>query len=400
MTLPSSQPDILPSASSTAAMPLTGLSARISGLYLAVYLHFGFFGFLPLWLSATGATPGEIGILMAIPLMLRLLTVAPFSAWAGRTGRVRNAIAFTAVGSAALITLLLGQPDHLGRILIVVAFSTTWDQIPVLTDAYAVMAVRRNGLDFGRLRVWGSIGAVVSSAGAGWMFGLTGIAALPWLVAALLILPALVTLALPSDRIATDAVGVTPGSWRQVIGDRTLMRLIVAAALVMASHGVLTSFGPIQWAGRGISTGVIGMLQAVAVSAEIVAFWFGSKLLGRRDPGVLIWMGGCVAILRWIVMASDPPAAILFVVQLLQGVTATGAILGTMLVIAKRVPLASSAAAQGLNAVLLGLALAATTAGSGLLWQRGVPIAYLAMAALAALAVVLAWPRSPAGFLD
>lgn len=396
----SSRPHLLPPAAPSAALPRSGLSARIASLYLAVYLHFGFFGFLPLWLSATGATPGEIGLLMAIPLMLRLVTVAPFSAWAGRTGRVRNAIAFTALGSAALITLLLGQPDHLGRILIVVAFSTTWDQIPVLIDAYAVMAVRRDGLDFGRLRVWGSIGAVVSSSGAGWVFGLTGIAALPWLVAALLLLPALVALALPSDRIATDAATAASGNWRQVIGDRTLMRLIVAAALVMASHGVLTSFSPIQWAGRGISTGVIGMLQAVAVSAEIVAFWFGSKLLGRRDPGVLIWMAGCVAVVRWIVMAGDPPSAILVVVQLLQGVTATGAILGTMLVIATRVPLASSAAAQGLNAVLLGLALAATTAGSGLLWQHGAFTAYLVMAALAALAVALAWPRSRAARPD
>ncbi|USU05663.1 MFS transporter [Sphingomonadaceae bacterium OTU29LAMAA1] len=399
MTL-SSPLDILPEEVAPATMPHSGLAQRISGLYLAVYLHFGFFGFLPLWLSATGATPGEIGLLMAIPLMLRLVTVAPFSAWAGRTGRVRNAIAVTALGSAALITLLIGQPNHLGRILIVVAFSTTWDQIPVLTDAYAVMAVRRVGLDFGRLRVWGSIGAVVSSAGAGWVFGLTGIAALPWLVAGLLILPALMTLALPSDRTAIDAGGAAQGSWRQVVGDRTLMRLIIAASVVMASHGVLTSFGPIQWAGHGISTGIIGVLQAVAVSAEIVAFWFGSKLLGRRDPGVLIWLAGCVSILRWTVMAVDPPAAILIVVQLFQGVTATGAILGAMLVIAKRVPLALSAAAQGLNAVLLGLALAATTAGSGLLWQRGALIAYLVMAALAALAVVLAWPRSRADILD
>ncbi|EZP50028.1 MFS transporter [Sphingomonas sp. RIT328] len=400
MTPSSSPSDILPPGAASGLLPRPGLSTRISGLYLAVYLHFGFFGFLPLWLSATGATAGEIGILMAIPLMLRLVTVAPFSAWAGRTGRVRSAIAFTALGSAALITLLLRQPDHLGRVLIVVAFSTTWDQIPVLTDAYAVMAVRRDGLDFGRLRVWGSIGAVASSAGAGWAFGLTGIAALPWLVAALLILPALVTLALPSDRTAADEAGLAAGSWRQVVGDLTLMRLVVAASLVMASHGVLTSFGPIQWAERGISTGVIGMLQAIAVSAEIVAFWFGSKLLGRRDPGMLIWLAGCVSIVRWLVMAGDPSASLLFVVQLLQGVTATGAILGTMLVIASRVPLASSAAAQGLNAVLLGLALAATTAGAGVLWQRGVSTAYLSMAALAAIAVLLAWPGWRLGSRD
>ena len=392
MTMPASQPDIGTVVLPAAGTPPSGLSVRISGLYLALYLHFGFFTFLPLWLSGTGASPGEIGISMAIPLMLRLVTVAPFSAWAGRTGRVRNAITLTALGSAAWIILLLGQPDHLGRVLIVVAFSITWDQIPVLTDAYAVMAVRRDGLDFGRLRVWGSIGAVVSSACAGWTFGLTGIAALPWLVALLLLLPAMVAPLLPSDRRATDGVGSATGNWRQVVGDRALMRLIVAAALVMASHGVLTSFGAIQWSGRGISTGTIGLIQAVAVGAEIVAFWFGSKLLGRRDPGVLIWMAGCVAILRWLVMAGDPSATILFAVQLLQGVTATGAILGTMLVIAKRVPLASSAAAQGLNAVLLGVALSATTAGSGLLWQHGATTAYLAMAMLAALAVALAWP--------
>lgn len=378
---------------SAAGAPSSGLSVRISGLYLALYLHFGFFTFLPLWLSSTGTPAGEIGLLMAIPLMLRLVTVAPFSAWAGRTGRVRNAITFTALSSAALVTLLLGQPGHLGRVLVVVAFSITWDQIPVLTDAYAVMAVRRNGLDFGRLRVWGSIGAVVSSVCAGWIFGLIGIAALPWVVATLLLLPAMVALLLPSDRRATDVAESDAGNWRQVVGDRALMRLIVAAALVMASHGVLTSFGAIQWSGRGISTGTIGLIQAVAVSAEIVAFWFGSKLLGRRDPGVMIWLAGCVAILRWLVMAGDPSAAILFVVQLLQGVTATGAILGIMLVIAQRVPLASSAAAQGLNAVLLGLALSGTTAGSGLLWQHGATTAYLAMAALAVLAVVLAWPR-------
>jgi PPP family 3-phenylpropionic acid transporter len=400
MTVPPCQPHIGQAEAASAETSPIGLSIRISGLYLALYLHFGFFAFLPLWLSSTGASPGEIGLLMAIPLILRLVTVAPFSAWAGRTGHVRNAIILTALGSAALITLLLGQPNHVGRVLIVVAFSITWDQIPVLTDAYAVMAVRRDGLDFGRLRVWGSIGAVVSSIAAGWVFGLTGVTALPWLVAVLLLLPATVALLLPSDRRGEGATRTAAGNWRQVVGDRTLMRLIVAASLVMASHGVLTGFGAIQWSGRGISTGTIGLIQAVAVSAEIVAFWFGSKLLGQRDPGVLIWLAGCFAILRWLVMAGDPSAAVLLVVQLLQGVTATGAILGTMLVIAKRVPLTSSAAAQGLNAVLLGLALSATTAGSGLLWQHGPATAYLAMAGLAGVAVALAWPRSPRGERD
>ncbi len=370
------------------------LTFGVSGLYLALYLHYGFFAFIPLWLKTTGALPGEIGVLLAIPLVLRLLTVAPFSAWAGRRGKVRDAIMVTAILSAGLILLLLGHPDHIGRIAVVLVFSIMWDQLPVLTDAYAVMSVRSRGLDFGRMRVWGSIAVVVSTASAGWVFNMTGIEALPWLVASLLLLPAIVAPMLPSDRtMAAVEVGAS-GKWRDVIADRKLMRAMGGAAMIMGSHGVLTSFGAIQWSAQGLSTGMIGTLQAFAVSAEILAFWFGANLLGRRDPSLLICAAAAAATVRWIIMATNPGLGLLFAVQLLHGITSTGAILGTMLVVAARVPVQTSAAAQGLNAVLLGVALAASTAGSGLLWSYGISIAYLAMAALAAVGIVLAWPGS------
>lgn len=375
---------------------LNPLSIGVSGLYLALYLHYGFFAFIPLWLKTMGASPGEIGILLAIPLVLRILTVAPFSAWAGKRGLVRNSIVVTAVLSAALILLLLGRPDHAGRVAVVLVFSIMWDQIPVLSDAYATMAVRSRGVDFGRVRVWGSIAVVVSTGSAGWVFGNTGIEALPWLVALLLLLPAIVAPLLPSDRQMAAAEAGQAGKWRDVTSDRKLMRALIAAALIMGSHGVLTSFGAIQWSARGISTGMIGTLQAVAVSAEILAFWFGAKFLGERDPNLLICIAAAVAAIRWIIMASDPGLAVTFAAQVLHGITSTGAILGIMLVIAQRVPVQSSAAAQGLNAVLLGVALAVATAGSGLLWSYGISVSYLAMAVLAALGVVVAWPTKTA----
>lgn len=375
-----------------------GLTIGVSGLYLALYLHYGYFAFIPLWLKNAGASAAEIGMLLAIPLVLRLLTVAPFSAWAGRRGRVRDAIVVTALASAGLVLLLLLGADHAGRIAIVLAFSIMWDQLPVLTDAYAVMAVRSHGVDFGRVRVWGSIAAVLSTGSAGWVLGLTGISALPVLVAALLVLPALTAPLLPPDRSMAAAEAGSGGHWRDLIGDRQLMRALLASALIMGSHGVITNFGAIQWSARGISTGMIGTLQAVAVSVEIVAFWFGARFLGDRDPMALIVAASVVAVARWSIMACNPGLPLLFATQLLHGVTSTGAILGTMLVIARRVPVQLSATAQGLNAVLLGVALAIVTAGSGLLWSYGTAAAYGTMAAIALAALILAWlgrrPRS------
>lgn len=370
------------------------LTLGVSGLYLTLYLHYGFFSFIPLWLKSTGASSAEIGLLLAIPLILRLLTVAPFSAWAGRNRQIRNAICVAALLSAALILLLLGKPDHAGRVVIIVAFSIVWDQLPVLADAYAVMTVRSHGVDFGRVRVWGSIAAVASSAAAGWTIGITGIEALPILVAVLLVLPAITAPLLPSDRTMTAIEAGGEGRWRDLFGDRRLMLALVAGSLVIASHGVITNFIAIQLSARGISTGMIGTLQAVAVGFEIFAFWLGTRLLGQRDPIWMIWVAAVAAVVRWIVMATDPGLAALLAVQVLQGVTSTGAILGVMLVIAHRVPLRLSAAAQGLNAVMLGAVLAAVTFGSGLLWSRGVAISYSAMAVLAALGTAASWPFS------
>ena len=227
------------------------------------------------------------------------------------------------------------------------------------------MAVRSRSLDFGRMRVWGSIAVVLSNVCAGWAFDRAGIQMLPLLVAVLLFLPAAVAPLLPTDRHLTTVETGSSGRWRDVLADRPLMRAMVAASLIMGSHGVLTSFSAIQWAAHGIATSTIGLLQALAVSAEIVAFWFGTKLLGRRDPRILLCIAAVAAALRWIVMASNPGVPVLIATQLLQGVTATGAILGMMLVIAARVPVQSSAAAQGLNAVLLGVILAVVTAGIG-----------------------------------
>lgn len=368
------------------------LSFGVSGLYLSLYLHYGFFAFLPLWLKTTGASPQEIGLLVAIPLILRLLTVAPFSAWTGRRGLVRDAIALTAFASAAIVLMLMGHADHARRVAIVIAFSIVWDQIPVLTDAYAVMAVRARSLDFGRIRVWGSIAVVASNAAAGWVIGALGILTLPLMIALLLLPPAIVALFLPRDRQLAGNEAAAGGRWRDVVKDKGLLKAMVAGSLVMGSHGVLTSFSAIQWTSQGISTGNIGLLQALAVSAEIVAFWFGSKLLGSRDPRLLICIGAVAGVLRWSIMASDPGIAVLLVTQLLNGITATGTILGLMLAIARRVPSSLTAAAQGLNAVLLGVVLAASTAGSGLLWDHGLPAAYLAMAVLAGIGAIFAWP--------
>jgi PPP family 3-phenylpropionic acid transporter len=366
------------------------LTVEVSGAYGTLYLHYGVLTFLPLWLNHRQVPAAQIGALMAIPLFLRLIAVAPVVAWAGRRGRVRDALTLFAILAAAMAASTGLIVDHLALLVVFTFFSLAWDQLPVLIDAFAVMAVRARNLDFGRLRVWGSLGVVGGALGAGVLFQATGIQALPWAAAALLVLLAALSRLLPPDsRLSTDDEAPSRGDWKAVVADRQMMGALIATSLVAGSHGVILNFGAIQWAAKGWSTGTTGMLISVGVLSEIVVLWFGQKLLRGRDPRVLILIAGGFAVLRWVVMAFNPALPVVFALQLLNAITAIAPLLAMMLIIARRVPGPLVGVAQGVNAVVLGVGLALVTLTSGKLWEHGVPVAYGAMALMSALALPL-----------
>lgn len=366
---------------------LTAMAWRVSLLYLALYVHYGFFNILNLWLQATGSQPNEIAMLTAIPLILRLITVAPFAAWCGRRGLVRNAIGTTALAAALVVLTFPFVTSHIARLAVFLVFAIAWDQIPVLVDAYAVMAVRSQKLDFGRLRVWGSIAVIISGLLAGKLIDWLGILSLPVLAAAFLMLTVMVTPFLPRDRALVRDPPKAEGGWRELFSDRPLIASMMAASLIMGSSGMLMSFSAIQWQGQGLSTFSIGILNGIAVSSEIVAFVFGAKLLGKRDPRLLIAAGAVGAALRWAIMALSPGLPLLIAAQLLQSVLVAGALLAPVLVIAARVPNRLAPNAQGFFAVVLGAVVALVVLCSGYLWSLGPAAAYLTMSVVALLAL-------------
>ncbi|MDB5471557.1 MAG: hypothetical protein JWR84_3117 [Caulobacter sp.] len=364
------------------------LSIKASGVYLSLYLHYGVLSFLPLWLSHRGIPPATIGILMAIPLLLRLVAVAPVVAWAGRRGRLRDALILFALlgGGMAMSTGLIY--DHLILLVVFTLFALAWDQLPVLADAYAVIAVRARNLDYGRLRVWGSLGVVGGALGAGGLFQVTGVQALPWVAGGLLVLLALAARLMPSDgRLGEADPPRSKGDWKAVFADRQLILAMAATSLVAGSHGVLLAFASIQFAAKGWSTGTTGLLISIGVLSEVVVLWFGQKLLRGGDPRLLILAGAVAGLLRWGVMALNPGLPVVFVLQLLNATSAIAPLLAMMLIIARRVPAPLVGVAQGVNAVIMGVGLAVVTLASGVLWEAGIAVAYGTMAVMSALAI-------------
>jgi len=372
------------------ALAARPLSRRVSALYAAIYLHYGVYGvFMPLWFQHKGMTAQQIGTLLALPVMLRILFVAPVTALADRLRRIREVL-FACIAMTAILVLALKAVDgYVALLVFFTLFAMSWDPLPILADGYATAAVRTQGLDFGRMRLWGTIALVGASMIGGQLLDRVGVESVPVMTCGLLLIPLFVIPLLPPDRLFGEPDRAAPGEWRSIVRDKDAMFVLLGIALVLGSNALLLGFGAIQWSAKGISNGNIGLIYAVAAVSEVTFFIFAQSLLGTRSELWLLVCGAAVTILRWIGMATDPSMGFLVVLALLQGPAGSTVIAGTILYIARRFPTHLTATANGVNAVLAGVAASAVTFAAGYLWASYKALAYLPMAALSLVGLII-----------
>lgn len=369
---------------------------QLSSLTAAIFFGIGvYMPFFPVWLAGRGLGPDEIGLVLAVPMLVRVVASAPMTGLAdARIGPVPLLVvcsAATALGYGSLAALN-------GAWAIAVAVGlTAVVQSPLvpLADVVTMDALRRRaGLHYGRIRVWGSVSFMAANLIAGALLGWMAPAVVPLILAASFLVSALVATRLPG------VAAPPPAAVRRVRGALPLALLLViaGASLVNASHAVLYGFGSLDWTTQGYSSTGIGLLWAVGVLSEVFVFWLAGSALGAGFPGFLfLAVGAGTAALRWLLMAGAPGPLLLTLLQASHGATFGMVHLGSIAVLATLAPPSLRARCQGLLVAVNALALAGGMAFAGPLYRGFGNTAFLAMVpvALLALALVLAARLQP-----
>ena len=373
------------------------LAARISHFYWAIFLIVGLqMPFLPLWLDARGLSLTEISVAGALPLFVRLLAT-PFVAYlADRSGDHRRMVIILAWSGLAC-TVLLSQSHHLWPILLFSTLMTlATSSIMPLTETLAMRAVRGHGLDYGRMRLWGSISFIVATLVGGAAIQHWGGTSVIWLIVVAVAWTALAAHSLPPpDHGASSAGSSRPRVSRTdvaaLVSSPLFLLFLAACGLTQASHAVFYIYSVLHWRGLGLSATWTGVLWAIAVIAEILLFARSGAVLKILSPLGLIALGACAAIVRWIAMAFDPPFAALIGLQILHALTFGATHIGTVHFIAQNIPPERAGTAQALQAsVTAGIAMGGATLLAGQLYGPFGAKAYLAMAVLGALGLLAA----------
>jgi MFS transporter, PPP family, 3-phenylpropionic acid transporter len=371
-------------------------AARVALFYGALFVVYGMHvPYTPVWLNGRGLTSGEISTIMAAPFFLRLLITPGIAMAADRTGRHRFMLIVLAWASLAVVLVLSQATGFWPIILLMVPLIVAFTTIMPLTETVAVSGVRHAGLDYGRMRLWGSLTFVVASFAGGFAISHWGSGAGIWLVTLGCALTVMAAHVLPREALATDEPESNRAPWWQAEEPKMLLRqpafvaFLVASGGVQAAHATFLTFGTLLWQKQGLSGGWIGALWAIGVFAEVALFAVSGWLVRTFGAVALLSAGAASSILRWTVMGFDPGLSVLVPLQILHGLTYGASHIGAIHFIGKAVPLRAAGSAQALYAtVAAGLAMGCATLIAGWLYARYSGQSYFSMSVIAALALV------------
>ncbi|HEY0910204.1 MAG TPA: MFS transporter [Bradyrhizobium sp.] len=344
--------------------------------------------FFPVWLKAIGIDPSWIGMIAAAPAVTRF-TVLPFvTGLAERHRAVRGAMIATAFATACGFIVIGTQHTPLAVFLLFALTASVWTPMVPLTDAYALRGVARYGLDYGPLRLWGSVAFILGALVCGLLVDIIAARHLIWVIGAMAAIGAVIGLGLqPLDQPKT-APSELHGS-RALLRDAGFCAIILASALIQGSHAAYYAFSSISWQTAGLSGLTIAGLWALGVIAEIVVFALSPRF--TLAPSILVVAGALSAVARWSLTAQQPPIAILALIQLTHGLTFGLTQVGIMSLLVYRVPSHVMARGQGYLAACSGIVSASASILSGAVYARYGQGVYYVMAAMAFAGAVVMW---------
>lgn len=277
---------------------------RLSAFYLFFFAVLG--ALLPYWgvyLRALGHTPGEIGSLMAIIAGTKI--VAP-NVWGWLADRRGERLSVVRLGTGLAFVLFLGVFPASGfwtLALVMALFSFFWNAALPQFEANTFNWLGDERERYSRIRLWGSIGFIATSASLGPVLERLGETALPVFVALLFLgLWAASLAAPPAPR--GNGEPQADESILLVLRRPHVWSLLLVCFLMQASHGPYYAFFSIHLQDHGYSGLAIGGLWALGVIAEIGVFLAMHRLLPRHGALVLLLTSLGLTALRWLLIAA------------------------------------------------------------------------------------------------
>ncbi len=347
-----------------------------STLWMGLY-YLGFFGvygvllpFWALWLKGEGTSTEMIGMMLAFALIARSAGALLLTRNLTTTSSLLQAMRRLTLTSIITFAGFYLSNNVYVVFLLVVMTNFVFAPLMALGEAMAAKLVRYNNMDYGKTRLWGSIGFMLASALTGLLVESFDHQVILFTIivglAGLLLLTVIPARNMPQD---TATSSKRSSSVMTILSRPSFWPFLLITALLQGAHAAYYGFGAVYWQDIGISETYIGYFWSMGVVGEIFFLAVGRRLFANTSMATMFVIATLGSIVRWLTLSYAVDVTVIMLSQLLHGVTFGIAHLAAMRYISENVADEDTMTVQAIYAAIpFSLAIALLTFVSGLFY--------------------------------
>ncbi|AHG40315.1 MFS transporter [Pseudomonas syringae CC1557] len=374
---------------------------RLSGFYVCYFALLGSAApFMALYLHHLGFSSARIGELIAIPMLMRC--IAPnIWGWLGdHTGRRLTIVRFGALCTLLAFSLILVDKSYAWLAMVMALYAFFWHAILPQFEVITLAHLRGQTSRYSQIRLWGSIGFIMAVVVLGRVFERFSLDLFPYILLAVMAGIAISSWWLPNAQPLASQQEAEAGGFLRQLTRPGVIAFYISVALMLLSHGPYYTFLTLHLEALGYSRGLIGMLWAVGVVAEVLMFMLMSRILLRFSVRQVLFASFLLAALRWLLLGLFADhLGVLLIAQVMHAATFGSFHAAAIHFVQRSFGPRQQGQGQALYAALSGVGGTLGALYSGYSWSVLGPAWTFSIASLAALAaaVMIVTPKKEEG---
>jgi len=370
---------------------------RPSILYALLFGSVGaYVPYISIYLADIGLGLETIGLLSAIAAAVGLVAAPAWGAVADRSRDVRIPLLIGALWASAAAAWLGTATAPLSVALAMAAVAAGTAGLGPMLDSRTVAILGADRDRFGRARAWGSAAFIVGALATGQLIDRLSTSALVLVWVPALTLTGIAGYVLLGGGAPRARAARALGSGSALLGvvrSRELGSFFLVSVGLWTAVGAVMTFASIHLIALGGDGALVGALWAVSAVVEVPLMFLFPVLVRRTGPERLVVVGALAYGLRALGWALAPTPLALVAIAPIGGIGFALVYVGTVVVVARRVPASSQATAQGLfsgTTFSLGSILGAVLGGQ-LAQATSIPALFIASGVLTLMSAAGIW---------
>jgi MFS transporter, PPP family, 3-phenylpropionic acid transporter len=363
------------------------LQPRLASFYFFYYATVG--AFMPYWspyLAARGFSPVQMGVAYALMGMMRTFVPVAWGWYGDHSGKRIQLIRLASLAALILFLAIPFMPTVFWVGAVMMGYTVFWHALLPQFEVVALSHLAASGGDYPRVRLWGSVGFVISVLGLGVLLDITGIIWLPWLVGSFWFGMAMSTWLVPEPPAFHAEHSERPSIWL-ALKHPAVLPLLFACFCSQLSFAPYYNFFTLFLERHHYAHSYVGLLWTLGVVAEIGMFMIAARVIGTLGARKVMLMALGATVLRWSATAAAVDSlAVLLVAQAAHALSFGAYHAVAMHYVQRLFPGALQGRGQAVyNAVAYGVGGSIGSIASGYLWEGLSPEAVFYSAGLVAL---------------